>query len=164
MTKTLNEYVSIYKTQLGKGDIQKAYTGLVKYILHLKSYLSKRMGKQFTFGNVSPEYMDYTYFPFFDESLRNKELRFGIVLNHTEIRFELWLMGQNAKIQRKYWDILKATKWNKDQILMPKYSVLEAVLIENPDFNDPDTLSLNIEEKVNHITGEIIQFLKCETK
>lgn len=42
-----------------------------------------------------------------------------------EMRFELWLMGQNASVQEKYWELLKNTDWNKDIEAMPLYSVLE---------------------------------------
>ena len=41
--------------------------------------------------------------PFFNESLRSHKLRFGIVLNHEKLSFELRFMGQNVEIQKKYW-------------------------------------------------------------
>lgn len=161
--KELGDYVAVYKEQLEKGDIQKAYIGLIKYVLSLKSHLSKVMSDKFSFGNVSLGYMDYTYFPFFDEYLRTKKLRFGIVLNHEKVRLELWLMGQNAEIQETYWNLLKATKWNKDQPAMPKYSVLEVVLDPNPDFNNLDTLTLKIEKEMNDISNEIIEYLESHS-
>ncbi|HIU75796.1 MAG TPA: hypothetical protein IAC62_07935, partial [Candidatus Pelethocola excrementipullorum] len=120
-----NDYVAIYKAQLAKGDIQIAYERLIKYVMLLKAQFSKVFSGKYQTGNVSPGYMDYTYFPFFDDYLRSNKLRFGIVLNHEKMRFELWLMGQNADVQTEYWDLLKTTEWNKEQIVMPKYSVLE---------------------------------------
>lgn len=158
---TLNDYIAIYKEQLQKGDIQKAYTALIKYVSTLKVHLSKQVDR-YSYGNVSLGYMDYTYFPFSDKSLRDKELRFGIVLNHNKLRFELWLMGRNAEIQMKYWEVLKTTKWNETQVAMPKYSVLEAVLVENPDFNNLDALTQNIEKEVILLSEEIINYLKKE--
>jgi len=88
MQKTLNEYIDIYKEQLDKGNIQKAYTALIKYVQTLKVHLSKKVNK-YSYGNVAQGYMDYTYFYFFDKFLRSKELRFGIVLNHNKLRVEL---------------------------------------------------------------------------
>lgn len=160
MEKTFNDYVCIYKEQLEQGDIQKAYIRLVKYMLSLKSHLSKNTNNGFLFGNASPGYMDYTYFPFFNEFLRGRDLRFGLVLNHSKVRFELWLMGRNAEIQKKYWDILKTTKWNETQVSMPQYSVLEVILVEDPDFDNLKALSLNIDNDVMRNTKEIIEFLK----
>lgn len=50
-------------------------------------------------GNISSGYMDYSYFPFTTtDFLRTHKLRFGAVLNHPQMRFELWLMG--GKISR----------------------------------------------------------------
>lgn len=87
--------------------------------------LKARFPGQYSTGNISLGHLDYTYFPFFNTYLRQHKLRFGIVLNHMEMRFELWLMGQNASVQEKYWELLKNTDWNKDIEAMPLYSVLE---------------------------------------
>jgi hypothetical protein len=67
-------------------------------------------------------------FSFDNEYLRGEKLRFGIVQNHSEIRFELWLMGQNKEIQNRYWDVLKASKWNEGRAKKPQYAELEAVI------------------------------------
>lgn len=159
MYKSMNEYVSIYKNQLDEGDIQVAYEHLIKYMMQLKSYFSATLNEKYSFGNVSPGYMDYTYFPFLNDYLRNKKLRFGIILNHKKMRFELWLMGQNAEIQNRYWEIVKATKWNQGVEKMPKYSVLETVLVSTPDFDDLDLLSKTIKNSAVRVIDEIITCL-----
>lgn len=161
--KNFSDYVTVYKEQLKKEDIQKAYTGLVKYVMVLKSHFTKKLSDTFLFGNISPGYMDFTYFPFFNDFLREQKLRFGIALNHKEMRFELWLMGQNIETQKQYWDLLKTTRWNKGQIAMPKYSVLEVVLVENPDFNNLDTLTSKIEKEAIILSEEIIDHIKHST-
>lgn len=163
--KDLNKYISLYKGALSEGNIQKAYTGLVKYMLSLKAhFLKSTLSDKFSFGNISPGYLDYTYFPFFNENMRMCKLRFGIVLNHENMRFELWLMGQNAQVQSEYWDLLKSTKWNADKTVMPKYSVLEVILVNNPDFNQLNTLTTAIEEEVIRQTSEILDYLNNHTK
>ncbi len=159
--RNFNNYVAIYKEQLKKGDIQKAYTGLVKYVSNLRTHFSKTMINDFSFGNISQGYMDYTYFYFFNEFLRERKLRFGIVLNHEKMRFELWLMGHNAEVQSNYWDLLKQTKWNEKQPTKPKYSELEVVLVENPDFDDLETLTAKIKKEVANYLKEIIDYLKA---
>ena len=158
--KDLNGCISLYKEQLKKGDIQKAYKGLIRYVMSLKSHLSRTLAKRYSFGNVSLGYLDYTYFYCIDSYLREKKLRFCIVLNHEKMQFELWLVGQNSEVQKKYWNILKDTEWNKYQTFMPKYSVLETILIENPDFNNLSLLTKKIEKEIIPITDEIIGYLK----
>ncbi len=158
--KSLNDYIAVYKGLLEQGDIQIAYENLRKYVMALKAHLSKKAADKYSFGNVSPGYMDFTYFPFFNDFLRSKKLRFGIVLNHQKMRFELWLMGQNAEDQVNYWELLKHTKWNKDRFVMPRYSVLEAILIEEPDFNNLDVLTDEITIRAIDIAEEIQDFIK----
>jgi len=160
MDKRNSEYIAAYKRQLSKGEVQVAYNILLKYVMRLKVHCEKTFSDGYSFGNVSPGYMDFTYFPFFNEYLRKEKLRFGIVLNHSKMRFELWLMGQNSEIQTKYWNLLKASFWNQERIQMPKYSVLEVILIDNPDFDDMDTLTTKVTEKAVCVSEEILKHLK----
>lgn len=160
MEKTLNEIVSDYKKSLKKNEVQEAYKELLKYLMKVKAHLEKSLSDQYSFGNISPGYLDFSYFPFFNNYLRKEKLRFGIVLNHKKMRFEIWLMGQNSEIQKNYWEILKDTKWNKQQIEMPKYSVLENVIVDNPDFDNLDSLTAKIEKETIKISNEIVEYLK----
>lgn len=106
MEKDITKSLEIYKEQLSKGDIRQAYFVLMKYVAELKA----EFPSEYKTGNISPGYLDYTYFSFFNEFLRERKLRFGIVLNHDQLQFELWLMGQNVTIQEKYWQLLKNSK------------------------------------------------------
>lgn len=158
MGKSMNEYVALYKAQLEGGNIQIAYERLVKYIMTLRAHIDKNTAYQV--GNVSPGYMDFTYFPFFNEYLRERKLRFGIVLNHREMRFELWLMGQNAEVQTKYWNLLKKTKWNCHLADMPRYSALETILEDKPDFDDLDALTFIIEKASMEQVNQIVYYIE----
>ena len=158
--KKLNSYVVAYKKQLEKGDIQKAYDGIVNFTMSLQSAFSKKLSNKFSFGGIFKGYMDYTYFYFTNDYLKNKKLKLGLVLNHKEMRFEVWLLGQTKDIQKKYWNLLKTSKWSKDKTKMPKYSVLEAIIVENPDFDNLSLLSQKIEKNLIKASDEIILELK----
>lgn len=158
--KDLNHYVDLYKEQLKKGDIQKAYLGLVKYVTTLGTTLSKNLSDRYSFGSLFQGYMDYTYFYYANDFLKKRKLKMGLVLNHTEMQFEIWLLGQTIRIQEKYWQYFKATKWNKDRTTKPRYSILETVLIRKPDFNDLNKLSQQIEAKLVLVSDEIIEDIK----
>jgi hypothetical protein len=164
MDKKLSEYVAEYKAQLAIGDIQVAYEHLVKFVMTVKAHSEKVFPPQYSFGNVSPGYMDFTYFPFFNDYLRKSKLRFGIVLNHRQMRFELWLMGQNAEVQKQYWALLKATKWNANQPTMPKYSVLVIGLVEEPNFDEPDSLTAQITNSAIRFAEEVESHMKSVGK
>ena len=158
--KNLNKYVSIYKKQLEKGDILIAYNELVKFVMKLRTDFIKSLSDQYSFAGILHGYMDYTYFYYSNDFLKSKKLKFGLVLNHLEMRFEVWLLGNTIPNQRKYWELLKTTKWNKGKTEMPKYSILETTLMEDPDFNNLDLLTKQIETQMLKVSEEILDYIK----
>lgn len=156
----LNKYVAIYKEQLDKGDILVAYNELVKFVMKLRTEFIKRLSDKYSFTGILHGYMDYTYFYYSNDFLKTKKLKLGLVLNHLEMRFEVWLLGNTKPIQKKYWELSKSTKWNNDKDEMPAYSILEAVLVENPDFNNLAKLTEQIEAKMITTSEEILNYLK----
>jgi hypothetical protein len=158
-----NTSVAAYKRQLEVGDIQVAYAGLIKFVARLKTRFSKTLKKRFSFGAIFQGYMDYTYFYFSNSFCRERKLKFGLVLNHEDMRFEIWLLGRTKDIQERYWHLLKGTEWIQGEAV-PKYSIFEHILIESPDFSDLDTLSTTIEEAIvsttNRIFGSLDQIEK----
>lgn len=77
------------------------------------------------------------------------------MLNHRKMQIELWLMGQNANVQKKYLEILKNLKWNSDRNKMPRYSVLEVVLENQIDFNNKKRMTENIITQPLSLSREI---------
>ena len=69
-------------------------------------------------------------------------------------------MGQNANVQKKYWEILKKSKWNSDRNKMHRYSVLEVVLENQIDFNNKKRMTENIITQPLSLSQEIQQYLK----
>lgn len=158
--KGLNDDIRAYREQLKKGTIQKAYAGLVKYVMLLGTRLSKKLAGQYSFGNLFQGYMDYTYFYYSNDFLKERKLRLGLVLNHPEMRFEIWLLGQNLQIQEKYWQYFKSTRWNTNRATRPQYAILETVLIQDPDFDHLNKLSAQLEEKLITVSAAIIDDIK----
>lgn len=157
--KNLNQYVAIYKEQLAKGDILIAYNQLVKFVMKLRTDFMKSLADQYSFSGMLHGYMDYTYFYYSNDFLKRKKLKLGLVLNHLEMRFEIWLLGNKSDIQKKYWELLKDTQWNQDRDEMPQYAILEAVIENKPDFDDLPLLAKNIEEQLIAISAEIMEVL-----
>ena len=155
MSQYIQKSLELYKQQLQQEDIQFAYHTLMKYLSELKILFSKH----YQTGNISPGYLDYSYFPFYNAYLREHKLRFGIVLNHKDMQFELWLMGQNADIQKYYWNKLKDSKWNEGKECMPKYSILEVVLEHNINFKNKETMTNTILKHAISLSTEIQQYI-----
>lgn len=153
--KDLNSYVSVYKQLLKEGDVRIAYAGLVKYVQKLRTEFSKDLGKDYSVGNVLQGYMDYTYFYLSNEYLKSKKLKFGLVLNHAEANFEIWLLGQTKDVQEKFWELLKNSKWVKAPD-MPQYSVCEVTLISKPNFGDLDKLTSELKKQYLAVSKDIL--------
>ncbi|OJJ15031.1 hypothetical protein BKI52_39890 [marine bacterium AO1-C] len=158
--ENLNHYVAIYKEQLNKGDILIAYNQLVKFVMKLRTDFIKNLSEQYSFTGILHGYLDYTYFYYSNDFLKSKKLKLGLVLNHLEMRFEIWLLGNKVNIQKEYWDLFKDSKWNKDKEEMPKYSVLESVIKDKPDFDNLPLLAKKIEKRLIEESAEIINALK----
>jgi hypothetical protein len=116
----LQEYIDEYKLQLKKGSIQKAYRGLLKYLMDLRAYFRKKYPAYYVSGNIYCGYMDMSYFSFFPESLKKRKLKIAIVFIHQTCSFEIWLAGYNKKVQMEYWQLFKDSNWNKT--LLPPLS------------------------------------------
>ena len=156
----LNDIVAVYHKELRKGDILVAYNELVKFVMNTRTELVKKLDYQYSFAKILHGYMDYTYFYYTNDFLKSKKLKLGLVLNHLEMRFEVWLLGNTIPVQKEYWNLLKSTKWNKGKTEMPQYSIIEAVIIDKPDFNNLESLSKNIHKNMVQVTDEIIALLK----
>ncbi|MCW4014942.1 MAG: hypothetical protein NWF06_01090 [Candidatus Bathyarchaeota archaeon] len=153
--ESFNENMQEYRKQLKKGAIKEAYRGLMDYFNSLRLYFETKYPDYFVSGSVYYGYMDMTYFSFTPKSLKSKKLKIAIVYLHEAFRFEVWLVGYNKKIQRKYWKLIKANNWEK-YYLPPTTkgvdSIIECTLTDAPDFNKLDNLTKQIEiETLNFI-------------
>jgi len=147
--KSLQENMMEYRKQLKKGVIQKAYLGLMQYMLSLKNHFSTSFPDFAVAGSMYSGYMDMTYFAVVPKSLKDRELKIAIVFVYESFRFEVWLSGRNQQVMSKYWKIIKDRGWDKYTLAdQGKWadSILEHVLVDNPDFSDLEALTRQIEQ------------------
>jgi len=160
--KKFSEYMKEYQNQLNKGDIQKAYRGLMEFILNLRTYFKNKYPEYFVSGGIYYGYMDMTYFSFTPESLKSRKLKIAIVFVHESFRFEVWLGGFNKRIQTEYWKLFKEKNWNKYHIVSSIKgvdSIIEHILLENPDFGDLNNLTKQMEMGTLKFIKDIENFL-----
>jgi hypothetical protein len=159
---SFHEYINEYRKQLEKGAIQQAYKGLMEYILELKTQLKNKYPDYVISGSIYYGYMDMTYFSFFPQSLKDRNLKIAIVFLHDTFRFEVWLAGYNKQVQTKYWKLFKESDWNKYHIVPTTKgvdSIVEHVLVDTPDFSDLNTLSKQIECETLKFIKDVESFL-----
>lgn len=159
---SLHEVMTEYKKQMQKGTIRAAYKGLMEYLLYLKTYFKTTYPEYIVSGSLYPGYMDMTYFSFSPASLQKKKLKIAIVFVHDTCRFEVWLAGYNKQVQATYWDLVKDHEWKKYHVPSTTKgvdSILECVLVDNPDFRDTDTLTTQIEKGTLQFIRDVEEFL-----
>ncbi len=145
---SFQESMKEYKKQLEKGAIQRAYKGLMEYMMELRMHFKNKYPKHVVSGSIYFGYMDMTYFSFFPESLKDLGLKIAVVFIHEAYRFEVWLAGYNKQAQTKYWKLIKESGWDKYHLVPSTKgadSILESVLVDNPDFGDLEALTKQIE-------------------
>jgi hypothetical protein len=159
---SLQENVLEYKKQMQKGTIQRAYKGLMEYIMSLRTHFQNKYPDYFVSGSIYYGYMDMTYFGLSPEAMKSQGLKFAIVFIHETCRFEVWLFAYNKKLQEKFWKFFKQSGWDKYR-LVPTIrgadSILESVLVEDPDFSDLDALTRQIEKGTLAFIKDIQSFL-----
>ncbi|MFC6181324.1 DUF7000 family protein [Lactiplantibacillus daowaiensis] len=129
-----------YQAQLQSGELQRTYKMLVQYVTTLK----RQLPASYQTGNLSLGYLDYTYVPFFNASLRVRKLRFGLVLNHAQLRLELWLMGQNAAVTTTYYAAFKASKWHQTDEPQHDYAIVVVPLCTALDFDHREAMTAQV--------------------
>jgi hypothetical protein len=158
------EYMNEYQKQLEKGVIQKAYKGLMEYIMDLRTQFKNKYPDYVVSGNIYTGYMDMTYFSFSPESLKHRDLKIAIVFLHETFRFEVWLAGYNKQVQAKYWKLFKDSGWNQYHIVPnPKGAdaILEHILADHPDFSNLNSLTIKIENETLKFIKDIKNFFSA---
>jgi hypothetical protein len=160
--KSLQENMAEFRKQLEKGSIQKAYQGLMEFMIRLKNHFSNKYPDYSAPGSLYNGYMDMTYFSILPKSLKDRDLKIAIVFLYDAFRFEIWLSGKNKQVLAKYWKIIKKSGWGKYKVVEPVKgvdSVVEHVLVDNPDFSDLDALTKQIEQGALKFIRDIESFL-----
>ncbi len=158
----LQEHLNDYRRQLEKGEIQQAYRGLMEYMLSLRAYFQKQYPEYEVPGNLYFGYMDMTYFAIIPPELKQRKLKVALVFIHEAFRFEVWLSGANRQIQVEYSNLLRGRGWSKYKLTAdPKASdsILEHILVAEPDFSDLDALTKVIEIGTVKFIGDLEDLL-----
>lgn len=161
----LQQSISEYKKQLEKGEIQKAYKGLLEYLLALRASFEKQYPHWAVPGGLYTGYMDMSYFSIIPPALKDRKLKIAVVFIHETCRFEVWLAGVNKGVQAEYWQMIKQSGWNQYKTvstLQGADAIIEHVLVDTPDFDDLDGLTKKIQEQVEKFICDVETYLSSD--
>jgi hypothetical protein len=148
---------------LGKGQIQKAYQGILSFMSALRTTLEKRYPDH-AVSTLYLGYMDMTYFAFTPADLKQKRLKIAIVYLHEGGTFEVWLGGSNRTVQAEVIEQVSLMPLD-DHLRLSRVqpgvdSILEATLVQQPDFDHPEDLMQELEEKTVEFISHIRPLLE----
>ena len=148
--------LSEYKELLQTTNLRKGYQEFIKLFRYIRVSLEKNMPEYKFQVNIVENGMDYSYFLFTNESLKEKGLKLAIVFVHSNFQFEVWLSGYNRNYQLKYYDLLKGKNIPFQLTDNParKDYILRVVLEENVDISDADLLT----ERIQNISDDLLMF------
>ncbi len=157
--ESLRDYMLEYRKQLEKGHVQEAYRGLMGYIMDLRMYLKNKY-PEYSISGIYQGYMDMTYFSFTPEPLKSLKLKIAVVFIYDTFKFEVWLAGSNKNVQKEYWELFTEKSLEKYHIpssIKGRDSIVENVIVENPDFGDLDILTQEIEEGTLRFMEDVLE-------
>ena len=149
------------RRQLEQGSIQRAYRALLSYMMGLRTHFVSKYGEPAVSG-LYQGYMDMTYFALLPPSLKRRDLKIAIVFNYQAFRFEGWLAARNRKLQRDYWEVLRAGHWADYRLVSPAGgvdSIVECDLVRDFDLTDPEALTERIDSAAAVFIGKMEEFL-----
>ncbi len=160
---SLQRDMLIYQKQLQQGAIQRAYKGLLEYLLSLRTHFQKNYPDYSVPGSLYTGCMDMSYFSIVPADLKQRGLKIALVFLHKEMRFEVWLSAYNKQLQSEYWQRIRQSGWEKYRLvpnLAGADSILEHVLTDHPDFSDLEALTSTIEQGAVGFISDVQKFLK----
>lgn len=165
--KSINDYVREYRRQLEKGDIRKAYKGLMSYMTNLRLHFKNKFPEYDVAGSIYQGIMDMTFFTFSPEPLKSRKLKIAVVFVHEKIRFEVWLAGYNKQVRDKYWKLFKNSRWQYYYVpstTESAVSIIEYILADNPDFSNLNTLTERIVTGTLKFTEDVMAFISGSSR
>ncbi|WP_294733810.1 hypothetical protein [uncultured Flavobacterium sp.] len=135
----------------------------INYLKDLRNYFRKEYDSDFTVGSLYQGSLDCSWFSLKTEDLKHLKLKFVIVFNFELMQLEICFSGQNKDVRKKYWKIFKDSNWDKYHLadsIDGSLSIINHVIIENPDFSDTKKLTKQIEIESFKFMNEFQDILK----
>ena len=148
-----------YRELLQTTALIDGYQEFIKLFRSIRSELKNSMPEYQFQGSITENGMDYTYFSFTDQTLKEKGIKIVVVFLHKEFRFEVWASGFNRKSQLQYHERLKnqALPFDlADDPLREDY-ILRVVLRDFLEGGSGDRLL----EEIRSASNRLIDFVRC---
>jgi len=163
--ESLNQQIETYRKELEKGTIIQAYRGLLSFAKELKTHLEQKYPSYSFSAGMYQGQMDITYFTFTPPDLSERKLKIALAFIHETIRWEIWLVGVNQKVQVAYAQLFREQLWLFSPLKPVEKtvgSITEMTLVEHPDYENQESLIRSIEEGALQFIAEVQHFLAAK--
>ena len=99
------KFLQEYQNLIQNTNLQKGYQEFIHLFRWLRISLQTRFSSFRFQGNIVENNMEYSYFQFSDDTLKQIGLKIVVVFVHSDFRFEIWISGCNRQIQRQYYNL-----------------------------------------------------------
>lgn len=157
--ESLNENFKIYQAHIQ--PVQKAYRGIIQYLMGLKHHVKRTRPEYAVADHFYQGYMDRSFFTLHPRVLKQQKLKIWVGLNHSAGQFEIGLVGHNRSVQKKYRTLFSTL----DGVPYPMYQsdsegIIWSILVEQPNFDDLEGLTQQIESGVDAFVQQVITVLE----
>ncbi len=146
---TPNQQVKKYHQLINDENLEQAYCIIMSTMSQLKVTWDTRY-PEMPSGSLYQGFLDMTFISVKPAGLSDLDLKVSIVYLHQRNSFEGWLVARNRKIQSDIHQKLQSQplgKYNLTVLAPGVDAIIDTVLIQHPDFDDPASL---IEEVIKN--------------
>ena len=151
------EYIQEYETLLKTTHLQRDYQEFLAFFKYLRVYLERELPDYSFMGAIVENGMDYSYFQFTDDGLREQGLKIVIAFVHKTCALEVWLSGVNRKTQVSVFARLQKTGTDYEQTPDPNRFdyILKASILPARGFSGGDELFTEIRDNARRFIANV---------
>ncbi len=151
------EYIQEYESLLKTTHLQRDYQEFVKFFKQLRVSLEQELPSCSFLGGIMENSMDYSYFQFTSDALREQGLKIVIAFVHTTCSLEVWLSGVNRKTQASVFARLQKTGTDYEQTPDPNRFdyILKTKILPARGFSGGDELFTELHANVSRFLENV---------
>lgn len=151
------EYIQEYESLLKTTHLQRDYQEFVKFFKQLRVSLEQEIPSCSFLGGIMENGMDYSYFQFTSDALREQGLKIVIAYVHTTCSLEVWLSGVNRKTQASVFARLQKAGTDYEQTPDPNRFdyILKEKILPTRGFSGGDELFAELHANVARFLANV---------
>ncbi len=93
--------IDLYTAQIRQGVVPQVFRTIVDFMEKLKRYFDTVI-YDYEVGTITEGFLDYTYFSFSDDFLKSRGLKCLILIDHSVLDIETWIIGKSKRVNDEY--------------------------------------------------------------